>query len=242
MKKIIIRILLIVCVGVFAFSGWKLYSTMREYALGEEIYEDVLERSVTEQPDDARTPITVDFDQLRKECPNIVGWIYCADTLINYPVVQGEDNSYYLKHAYDGTSSSNGAIFVNCYNSPGFTDTNTIIYGHNMKNNTMFAGLSEFADQAYYQAHPIIWLLTPEQDYKILLFSGYTTDNYSDAYTVFDEAGADYAAFLSSRVAQSDFKASVTPASTQRIVTLSTCTYSFKNARYVIHGVLEPIE
>lgn len=242
MKKIIIRILFIVCVGVFAFSGWKLYSTMHEYALGEEIYEDVLERSVTEQPDSAGPPIAVDFDQLREECPNIVGWIYCADTLINYPVVQGEDNSYYLKHAYDGTSSSNGAIFVNCHNTPGFTDTNTIIYGHNMKNNTMFAGLAEFADQAYYQAHPIMWLLTPEQNYKILLFSGYTTDNHSDAYTVFDEAGAAYTAFLNSRVAQSDFKASVSPTGTQRIVTLSTCTYSFKNARYVMHGVLEPID
>lgn len=194
------------------------------------------------QAQETTAPIQVDFAALQTENPQVVGWIYCEDTVINYPVLQGNDNSYYLSHAYDGTESSNGSIFVEAENAVGFADANTIIYGHNMKNRTMFGTLEDWARQDYYEAHPVLWLLTPEQDYRLVLFSGYTTWGGSEVYTLFPAYGAELEAYLQAAVQKSDFAASVALPSDGHYVLLSTCAYAFQNARYVLHGVLEPVE
>ena len=85
----------------------------------------------------------------------MIGWIYSSDTTINYPVVQGSDNAYYLKHLADGTENRNGCPFLDVQNRPDFTDDNSIIYGHHMQNGTMFADISWYEDQNYYNEHPV---------------------------------------------------------------------------------------
>ena len=187
-------------------------------------------------------PITVDFDALKAVGSDIVGWIYCPDTIINFPVVKGSDNTYYLKHSYDGEYCYSGSIFVEQLNSADFSDPNTIIYGHNMKDGLMFGKIDMWADQSYYDAHPDIWLLTPERDYKIRLFSGYTTPAGSDSYQVFSDFGEDFSAYLSMALEQSDFVSPVEPGEEDCCVMLSTCAYVFTNARYVLHGVLQPLD
>ena len=188
-------------------------------------------------------PIEVDFDELLARNPDVVGWIYCEDTVINYPVLQGDDNTYYLHHTIDGTYNASASIFADGNNRRDFQDANTILYGHHMKNGSMFAGLDEWADQDYYEAHSVMWLLTPTQNYEVVLFAGYTTKTMSDSYTLFTEPGEELDAYIERALSLSDFTASdVDLEGAEKCVMLSTCAYVFNNARYVLHGVLLPAE
>ncbi len=145
-----------------------------EYAHGTESYEEVAEQYVSEATDaeeteqnsievpeltepEETTPITVDFEALRKENGDVVGWLYCEDTPINYPIVQSEDNDYYLRRLLDSTWNIAGTIFMDYRNAPDFSDWNTIIYGHNMNNDSMFGTLQDYKKQAYYEEHPVLY-------------------------------------------------------------------------------------
>ena len=111
-----------------------------------------------------------------------------------------------------------------------------------MKNGSMFATLDHWAEQEYYEGHPVMWLLTPEQDYKIVLFSGYTTSASSDTYAIFDGPCQELDAYLIKCRSQSDFSAEVELEGDSRYVLLSTCAYVFDNARFVLHGKLVPVD
>lgn len=189
---------------------------------------------------DAFCPIAVDFDALLAENKDIAGWLYCEGTNINYPVVQGKDNDYYLHHAYDGKESRAGALFVDAENRPQFADSNTIIYGHHMKNGSMFAHLADFADQEYFDTHSVMWLLTPEQTYKVELLGGYLTTAGSDSYTIFAGECEEFNDYLERATAASDVQAETQTPPDGRYVMFSTCEYDFKDARYVLHGRLLP--
>lgn len=183
-------------------------------------------------------PISVDFDALLAVNEDIVGWLYCEGTNINYPIVQGYDNEYYLRHAYDKKESGAGAIFVDAGNRPDFTDSNTIIYGHNMKNGGMFAQLADWSDSVFFETHSEMWLLTPQQNYRVELFGGYLTKDASGSYTIFPAAGPEFAAYLKQAVAAADVRTETETPAEERYIMLSTCAYDFQDARYVLHGRL----
>lgn len=194
-------------------------------------------------PEPVYAPVRIDFDKLAADCPDIRGWIYCEDTGIDYPVVQGTDDRFYLKHTYLGDYASAGAIFLEAANEPGFSDLNNVVFGHHMKDGTMFAGLSDWASQEYYDAHPVMWLLTPEQDYMVELFSGYVTPAGSKAYAIYREPGEKFDHYLETALAASDFAAGpdFVLDGDARYILLSTCNYTYSNARYVLHGKLVPV-
>ena len=96
-------------------------------------------------------PIEVDFEGLRKENSDVAGWIYCPDTVVNYPVMHGEDNDLYLHHLVNRQYNFAGCIFEDCRNTPGQKDPATILYGHHMKDGSMFAMLHKYTDQKYYE-------------------------------------------------------------------------------------------
>lgn len=207
----------------------------------EEIPEEIVEEEVPEE-EKISCPIEVNFDKLLAENSEVVGWIYCEDSNINYPVVQGKDNDYYLNHSYTGEESKAGAIFVDAENSPGFADCNTIIYGHHMKNGGMFAKLKKWGDQEFYEAHPVMWLLTPEQNYRVDLFAGYLTPATSDTYLIFRDPGKYFDVYLSQVVAVSDIQSDVELPGDGHYVILSTCEYDYQDARYVLYGLLTPAD
>ena len=120
-------------------------------------------------------PIRVDFDALREKNDDVVAWIYCPDTPINYPVVQAADNEAYLHRLLDGSKNSAGTLFMDFRNSSDFSDWNSVIYGHNMKNGSMFGTLMDYKTQSYFDAHPKVFLLTPEQDYVVKIVAGFVT-------------------------------------------------------------------
>ena len=109
----------------------------------------------------------MDFESLLAQGPDVKAWLELPGTVIQYPVAQGEDNSYYLKHLYDGTANKVGCLFIDYENAEDFSDNNTIIYGHNMRDGSMFSALVEYKAQAYYDEHPEMYLVTPEGGYVV---------------------------------------------------------------------------
>ena len=177
-----------------------------------------------------------DFAALRAVNPDVVGWLTCPGTVIDYPVVQGDDNIYYLTRLFNGETNKAGTLFLDCHNAPDFMDGNSVIYGHHMKNGSMLAGIVGYKEQAYYDAHPAMELFTPAGDYLVELFSGYVA---RDEAVLTAPHFADDAAFgecIAEANAASTFKCAVDVQPSDRILTLVTCTYEVENARYVLHG------
>ena len=126
-------------------------------------------------------------------------------------------------------------------NATDFSDRNTIIHGHHMKNGSMFGWLESYREQAFYEAHPQMYLLTPDGDYRLEVLAGYTSEAAGSAYQQWFEDDAAFLSFVREAMERSDFQANVSVEPTARIVTLSTCAYVFDNARYVVHARLSPL-
>ena len=122
----------------------------------EVIIPDETDSDDTEPPKATELPISIDFDSLLSRNKDVIGWLYCPDTVINYPVVQGENNDQYLRKDLDGKYLVSGTLFADYRNGALGEDANYIIYGHNMKNGTMFSLLAKYKQQSYYDKHPVI--------------------------------------------------------------------------------------
>ena len=149
--------------GALTYSILHLMKAHQDYEDSRDVYEE-LEDDFIEHPDtqDESQPDTndgkyeylqIDFDGLRKVNPDVIAWIDIPGAGISYPVLQGEDNSYYLTHLASGQFGISGSIFMDYHNRPDFSDQNTIIYGHNMKNGTMFSDLKRYVDRDFLNAH-----------------------------------------------------------------------------------------
>ena len=186
-------------------------------------------------------PIQVDFASLQRQCPDVIGWLYCPYTPINCPVVWGSDNSYYLNHLPDGSKNNNGSLFADYREAGDFSGWNTVIYGHNMKSGAMFGSLKEYRAQEYFDAHPVLYLLTPEKSYKVVLFAGAEVNLASPVYR-FPAEKEDRDRAVESCLAASTFVSGVTSGSDSRILTLSTCINGKEDVRYVLLGELQELE
>ena len=256
--RILLTVLCLVFLSVFAFSGYKLYSIMHEYNTAKRMYNGLSGEFVTQAADEEPappqtqapekeeprevSPISVDFDALLAQSEDVVGWLYCADTVINYPVVQGEDNDFYLYRFIDGTYNGSGSLFVDFRCTGDFSGELSVIYGHHMQNGTMLASICNYGKQEYYDAHPVLYLNTPTQNYRVEPFSGFITAADSKAYTWDFASDEEYAAYLERMKGFSDFDCDVEMGVDDRMIMLSTCTYEYDNARFVLMCKLIPID
>lgn len=178
--------------------------------------------------------ITIDFDQLLARYPNAVGWLYCEGTPINYPVMQSDDNDYYLRRLPNGTYNTAGSLFTD-YRCGEIGETNNyIIYGHNMKNGTMFSSLTKYKSQSYYDEHPVLYLYTPDGNYKIELIAGFVSKPTGEVYNT----NQTYEQVLE-YCFHSRFRSNTLPRNERLYIILSTCSYEYENARYVVVGILK---
>ena len=255
--KILLIALCVIFVGIFIYSGYTLISKMHEYKVAENTYDSLSNQYVSTSPkptseieeetddeeyiDPEVSPISVDFDSLQEQCSDIVGWIYSPDTVINYPITQCDDNMYYLHRLINGNYNSSGTLFIECLCPKGFAADNTIIYGHHMNDGSMFASLVNYAQQSYYEAHPVMYISTPDKNYRLDIFAGYVTEATSDTYQINFENDEDYQEYLNLMKDQSKFSAEVNVSPDDKIVTLSTCTYDYDDARFVVQAKLTRI-
>lgn len=166
------------------------------------------------------------------------GWIKIDNTNINYPIVQGKDNSFYLDKDINKNYLSSGSIFMN-YLNHGFNDENTVLFGHHMRNKTMFAQLKKYKEKEFfYGNNDIVIEVENGKVLKYKVFSAYVTDA-KDNYikTNFDDKDQ-YKEFLEDIKNKSLYKSDIDVNENDKIITLSTCSYEFNDARMVVHGKL----
>ncbi len=168
-----------------------------------------------------------------------VGWLNIADTRIDYPVVKGADNAFYLDHGFDKELNVTGAVFMDSRNIGDGSDRHTLIYGHRMKDGSMFRDLEKFQEEDFYQSNREIDLQTLHGTLRYRVFSAYVTgtDFLFNRTRFEDDAYEDFLIDIQARGLYPDEKDVVLTAQS-RILTLSTCSRSFKDARFVVHAVL----
>lgn len=243
------RIVLAVCSVGLLVSGGLFAEQWAEYRAGEAAYETLAETALlspeapseeetsVDRPERGEEPLPqVDFDALSAVNPDIVGWLYLPDTSVSYPVVQGEDNVHYLTHLFDGTPNGAGCLFLDS-GCTGLEGRNSVIYGHHMSNGTLFGDLDQYRDQDYWEEHPIIYLITPEETMTVQIFSAYVTGEEWDAWKLTFSQG-EYETWLEELGERSCIESGITPRPAEQVLTLSTCDYTFPGARFVCHGVI----
>lgn len=247
-SDVLLTIALIVAIAVFCYAAFNLYHIYTEYKKGTDEYNQIEEMAVTERDADSgevagpnaqlKPPIEVDFDKLKSVNEDVVGWIY-VDALpdISYPIVKGKDNQTYLHQTYEKNYNFAGTIFVDYENSGDFSDCNTLVYGHNMKNGSMFGHLKKFReDDRLYKQYKYFWILTPERNYRYEIISAYTTGVNSDTYTLFKGPGEEFEKYLETIKGYSEIQTDDTDLTIKdKIVTLSTCTGN-ESTRFVVQG------
>ncbi|MCI6004355.1 MAG: class B sortase [Blautia sp.] len=238
MRKILGICLLISSIGMIAWSGLNAYSLFMKYKEGRDSYQEaekyveVQVQNQEEIPDRAEeenisekltAPISVNLEELKKRNPDVKGWIYIESIDLSYPILQGTDNEYYLTHSWDKQEIFAASIFMDYRNRPDFRDYNTVIYGHNMKDGSMFHNIQYCMEQEHYEKSPYIWVLTSEGDYQYEIFSEYDTRYDSDTYTLFWEPGEKLTEYIRKMQGLSLWESRVQLGETEHILTLSTC-------------------
>jgi sortase B len=201
-------------------------------------------KSPTAPPPPTPTPrvyvISSRFSTLLAQNPDTIGWITIADTPIDYPVVQSDDNEHYLHISFDGNESKAGTLFLDyrCEITSEFPP-HFIIYGHHMKNGSMFKALMRFKEKDFFSSHRTFRFDTLYEDMEWEIFSAYVTEAVDPYIRTRFDSDEEWLAFLNDRHARSmHVTPDITLSQDDIVLTLSTCTYEFKDARFVVHARL----
>lgn len=262
---------ILICLGVFGFSAFRLFTIYQDYKVGEDEYaklqgqyttrevkvpktpasesadgvsseptgEDVSEEpeAVSEEGVAEYLPLDVDFQALQAINPDVVGWLEVEALDISYPIVQGKDNAEYLHMTFEKQDNFAGSIFMDYENSADFGDCHTIIYGHNMKNQSMFGKLKLLKENEKYKVSRYFWIITPEGKYRYEIFSAHVTPADGDTYTLFSGPDQQFLDYVNKMASESQIPKTDIPFTLDdKVVTLTTCT-SNETQRFVVQGV-----
>lgn len=252
-SKLPYMIIIIAAVAVIVFALYNIIGIISEYSRGREIYTKLESYTTLAQPADAVNTSrpqsskpqeaisvsgaaqinAVDFSALREINPDIIAWIDIPGASISYPVVLGRDNEYYLTHSAEQSENKSGAIFMDMGNNADFSDQNTVIYGHNMKDGSMFAGLHKYEDKEFFLQHPYINIYLPDGGVsKYEIISAYVANAESDTYRLNFADEEEFAEYKQAARERSAVKAQA--AADGDIITLSTCIQDEQDSRYVV--------
>ena len=190
--------------------------------------------------------MAVDWDALLAENPDTVAWLYIPGTAVNYPVVRGGDNEYYLSHDFEGTRgwlASYGAIFMDWRNNPDWSDDAYFIYGHHMNDGSMFAGIAGLADQARFDECRAVYLLSPNGNFRLRTFSLVHCPADDPLVQVTFSSKEELAGYVQDKVDRSVVDAGRIPAAEDisKAFAFATCD-NFSSARYVLYAYIEEEE
>lgn len=170
--------------------------------------------------------------------PGMVGMIRSKDNLICYPIMQGEDNEYYLTHMADGEVNACGSIFLDSNAEPDFSSAVSVVYGHHVKNGMMFGALDRYKEKAYYEAYPAMELYIGGKTAEIEIIAAFLADGSSAAYPASNADKDEIRTFLHTMEATSFYVNKPVDFENKNIIILSTCSYEYENARLAVVGVI----
>ena len=246
--SIVLAVLIVaiaLCVGYMAWSKAELDEAARQ--INEQpVPETPEETPNAEEPEDTRIQNPVDFLALKSENPDIYAWIYIPNTNVNLPVLQHvSDDNFYLNHNKDGEYAVEGAIYSQSVNSTDFSDPVTVLYGHNLLNNTMFTQLHYFENSDFFNDNELMYIYTSGHvlTYRIIAAYQYDNRHIMNSFDFSDPSvGQSYFDFVSNPDALiCNVRDDVSlDAAQDKIVQLSTCISgsTSSNRRYIVSGVL----
>lgn len=245
-KKVISRIITIVCLSVFMYAAYGLGDVLIDYYKNRQMLSDVQDMyydvASAEELDEDGDPnaIRPGFEELLKHNEDVVGWITMDGTQIDYPILQAEDNILYLTRDYNHRETRAGSIFLDYRNDVTADNKNTILYGHRMKDGSMFQHLTKYMDEDFLNEHPTFEYDTLYEHYEAEIFSVYNTltdFNYIQTDFASDD---EYATLLQKMKDKSHFETDVDVGPDDIIITLSTCDYELDQdaGRLVVHAKL----
>lgn len=174
------------------------------------------------------------ISELRKQNEDVIGWIAFDDLELSYPIMQDEGNEFYLSHTFSKRENSAGSIFMEAANHPDFEDCHTIIYGHNMKNLSMFGQLKKYKTEEFYEQHQFFTIYTLDQVYRYQIFAYYDISELGDIYTIGFEPNEEFETFIGKMLKRSYYDTGVDVTAQDKVITLSTC--STEENRFVINA------
>ncbi len=250
-KKILLAVGIVLLVSGMVLGGIGLRNYLAEKNAGE-IYDDLKVQMDIEpliqlpnvETEQIENPI--DFDSLTAEYPDIYAWIRIPGTKVDYPIVQREgDNSYYLNHTIDGKKKTEGSIFTEDYNGKDFEDANTIIYGHNMKNGSMFKTLHKYKDKQFLLDNSEIYIYQKDKVLRYKIFAAYIYDSRHLMLSFDFEDENIFENYLNNVLTKRDMSSNINinvdVTAKDKIITLSTCNNNDAQ-RYLVQAVLLSIQ
>ena len=248
----------VICLLAIAFliSAAKVISLMADRRDGEATYSAVQETipapppPVQEEELNPQEPVVycdahaealakTDLALLRETNEDVLGWISIPNTPVDYPVMQGEDNDYYLDHTWDKAANSVGSIYLDCQVSAGFDDFNTIIYGHRMKNNSMFGSLKYYNDIEYWETNPYVYIVNDSGVHRYAIFAAYEAAVNEITYGLSISKDTTKQYFIEHSLTSSDIDTGIVPTAEDLVLTLVTCTGRDYSSRWVVQAVLQ---
>lgn len=238
-KDLLRRIVLLICVCVFCYSAYNLGSIFLEYKQMDDSNEEIEETYVTEATEEEGAYKKIDFDALLKRNPDVKGWIDIPDTRVSYPILQGETNDTYIHSDIDKKEFRAGSIFIASENENPFVDLNTVIYGHNMNNGSMFNNIKSYTKQEFANEHPYVYIYLPDgtvSRYKVV-----AAHIIPEKSVLYNTAITDIQAFYEEMLKTSSIEVDFDKTLNNPVITLSTCTSrgSDSGERNVVHAVLD---
>lgn len=238
MKKKIRYVLMVICLAVFCYSAYNLIQIYLDYKKIDDEYEEIAEEYTVKQ-DEGENYLDIQWDELLNRNKDVKAWIQIPDTNVNYPVLQGETNDTYIHSDIDGNYLNAGSIFVASENQNPFQDINTVIYGHNMKNGSMFNNIKSYTEQDFADEHPYVYIYLPDgtvSKYKVI-----SAHIISDKSVLYNTNITNIQDFYQEIANGNDISVPFDQSTNQPVITLSTCTSGGgeNGKRNVVHAVLE---
>lgn len=252
-RKAIQVVLAFVCVVCLAILGYRAYDLRVGHADTEQAKEMVnipatpppadnsTEETVEEGDPVSRTLAEMDLSALQDVNPDVIGWIYIPDTVVSYPLLIGADNQEYLRHTWLKEYSTMGSIFIECKCQPDLSDFNTIVYGHRMRDQSMFAMLQYYNDKAYWEAHPSVYLVTNTAVSRYDIFASYETGVRAPIYELYVTDPARKAEIIDYSLKNTVLDTGIVPTADDQLLTLSTCPSRGTATRWIAQAVLADV-
>ena len=234
-KKILLIVVWVILLGLI------LYITIRPNNTKTEDYDKVLE-NIEVIPTEIETERMLQVKELQKENPDIIGWLEIENTEINYPVLQYDDNEYYMTHDYKKEYTRDGSLFLDKDYNWELPSTNLLIYGHNNQNDTMFHNLLDYQEETFYKEHPTIKFTTEKEDaeYEIIavffsrVYYKSETDVFRYYYFINAENEQEFNDYINNSKEASIYDTGKTAEYGDQLITLSTCSYHTEDGRFAV--------
>ena len=247
MKKGLQAALILICVcslGMFGYQSLQsrqsddVYDAAAELAQGEK--EEILQENPFADDANISSLRQIDLEALREVNPDVLGWIVIPGTQLEYPLMKGLDNQFYLEHTWEKNPNAAGSIFLEQTNREDLSDHHTVIYGHRMRNGSMFGSLGDYQTLEHWEKHPYVYIVDDNGVRRYEIFAAYEANIGSRTYQVGFSGEESVQAFLDHCLQSSVIDTGIVPTTEEKILTLSTCTsVGHDNLRWVVQARLE---